>query len=159
MVQSLRCTCQVWPASPERPSDTVANENQEKSSSVVTEIWVWSIGVKDRLSWRSRVQMRWSYFVVRGSRLAKAIAILFTEYFYRYSSYTLRDHPQISPSQPPPSADPAFSLRFPEVRVLSDLEAFRPSYPPSGVPGTWDGGCALRSYPYLLRAFPGCLVA
>ena len=80
---------------------------------------MWSIGLKDRLSWRSRVQMRWSYFVLRRSRLAQAIVILFTEYFYRCSGYTRRDHPQIYPSQPPLGVDPAFSLRSLECGSLA----------------------------------------
>lgn len=85
--------------------------------------------------------------LVRGSRLGKAIVILFTEDFYSvHFSTVIRDHPQITPSQPH-GCRSCFFPAFPGVRISKGLEAFRPSYPPSVVPRAWDGGCACISLP------------
>ncbi len=93
---------------------------------------------------------------VRGSRLLKAIVILFTEYFYRCG---LRDHPQISPSQPH-GCRSCFFPAFPEVRFFWGWEAFRPTGLVTRLGLSRERGMvAVLAYPYLLRGFPGYLVA
>ena len=82
-----------------------------------------------------------------ASKRVQTIVILFTEDFYSvHFSTVIRDHPQISPSQPH-GCRSCFFPAFPRVRIFKGLEAFRPSYPPSVVPRAWDGGCACISLP------------